>query len=93
MKYKKDQFVYITKNGKKYHKQISDYEIIDGIEIYYMTDNTSYSSGQIMTVKEKNTTQKNKVKQKNDELLKLVDFDKIVNNIAKLIEKHKKNID
>ena len=50
MKYKIGEIVVTNSNNEV--KTVVDFEIISDVEIYYMNDNTSYSSSQIFSAKE-----------------------------------------
>lgn len=77
MKYEVGEIVYIQKCSKL--KRIYDSEIIYGVEMYYMSDNTSYSSNELSrTYCEENLEKK--IEKNLSKIKTLIDFKKTSNN-------------
>lgn len=78
MKHKVNDIVKITNTDQ--FKTILESESIDGIEIYYMTDNTSYSGSQIEGINYSEKQIKSMLVGKSEYIISLIDFDKVIEN-------------
>jgi len=92
MTYKINEQVYVE--NFQTLKQISDFEIINGVEIYFMEDGTCYSKSQIlMSLKDKaNFIVKNNEEKKLEYLEQLLkdDFEKRVINFLDVVSNYMK---
>ncbi len=83
MKYSIGDSVYVIKTGE--FKKIIDFEVICDIELYYMSDLTSFPCNEL--TKFKNITSREEIEQKilnnKDAIMSLIDFDKVADNWAK----------
>jgi hypothetical protein len=74
----------IVYSKDKIKKTIVDREIIDGIELYYTSDNSSYSVTQLIS---ENEYQNLFININKDKIISLIDFKKVGNNWANWYER------
>jgi hypothetical protein len=74
----------IVYSKDKIKKTIVDREIIDGIELYYTSDNSSYSVTQLIS---ENEYQNLFININKDKIISLIDFKKVGNNWANRYER------
>ena len=74
----------IVYSKDKIKKTIVDREIIDGIELYYTSDNSSYSATQLIS---ENEYQNLFININKDKIISLIDFKKVGNNWANWYER------
>ena len=91
MKYSIGDSVYVIKTGEV--KKIIDFEVICEIELYYMSDSTSFPCN--MLTKFKNIVSREdlekKISNNKDIIIGLIDFEKVVDNWAKWFLKNSNN--
>ena len=69
-------------------KVISVCELIDGVEIYYMTDNTSFSRDQLKTLSYSHEELIELISDNTKNIISFIDFDNVINTSKKWNEKH-----
>ena len=91
MKYSIGDSVYVIKTGEV--KKIIDFEVICEIELYYMSDSTSFPCN--MLTKFKNIVSREELEKKifdnKDVIMGLIDVDKAANNLVRYILKNSNN--
>lgn len=88
MKYKINELVYV--NNTNVPKNIVDSENICGVEIYYMSDNTSYSKEQIIMIYNEFQLLSEHIGNNRKKIIKLIDTDSIAQNLSNFVIENRK---